>query len=251
MTDAQNSKNLLILKEGFVVAYLTFFGYVAAYLFQLGYANYFRIEKDFIIISISTILVSIIIVSIALLLLVVLFEAVIPLSGSIRFRRLTVYAILSIFYIIMDMGENTLFFIAFWLFMLLIEIVDYYLFKKNQNSNKDNKNNKDKMDSMISSLFGNRAYFAFIVTIFICIFAFQIGSYHARSKKDFLVLPGEPEYLILKVYENVIIAASFERSSKTVLPNYKVINISDAELLMTLEKLGPLKMTRDDNIDAK
>ncbi|EKD50696.1 MAG: hypothetical protein ACD_62C00453G0001 [uncultured bacterium] len=82
-----------------------------------------------------------------------------------------------------------------------------------------------------------------ISVILILSFALGIafGRSDAASQKNFLVSNTEPEQAVLRIYNNTIISASFDRNNKTVFKTFSIRPIDQSNnILFHNETIGPL-----------
>lgn len=66
------------------------------------------------------------------------------------------------------------------------------------------------------------------------------GASSALSRHTFWVVPGKPEYVVLRIYGDRAVIAELDRAGHAIKPNYKVIALP-AETTFKSELLGPLK----------
>lgn len=72
---------------------------------------------------------------------------------------------------------------------------------------------------------------------------FTFGEYDANNKKDYLVLQGPQEQVVIKIYGDKIITAHFDRQSKTIEKNFQVhLAGENPNLIYRLQAVGPLKL---------
>jgi hypothetical protein len=84
-------------------------------------------------------------------------------------------------------------------------------------------------------LFGSFAFATFLVTI--------AGESAAMREKTHLVIHGEPELLVLKVYGENAICAEFNRATKTVGRKFRVIKVTqNPDVILHAETIGPVSV---------
>lgn len=70
---------------------------------------------------------------------------------------------------------------------------------------------------------------------------FFFGKNDAQKKVEFLVINSDPEQVVLKIYNNKLITAPFNRKSKTIERKFLIGKVgTDPHLVYTLENVGPL-----------
>ena len=68
-----------------------------------------------------------------------------------------------------------------------------------------------------------------------------VGTEHATKRVSFLVASTKPETVVLRIYGDRMICASFNRITRQVEPNFVLLKVAeDPRLRLRLEPVGPL-----------
>lgn len=80
----------------------------------------------------------------------------------------------------------------------------------------------------------------FIVLLALAL-GFFFGKNDAQKKVEFLVINSTPEQVVLKIYDDKLITAPFDRKTKTIERIFLIGKVgSDSHLMYSLENVGPL-----------
>ncbi len=86
-----------------------------------------------------------------------------------------------------------------------------------------------------------RIWFIYLFILYLLsILSYFAGGYIARFQKDFIVLSGKPELVVLKKYDSYFVAANFDRRSKSVSTEYKLLAVDKSLGRIKFERVGPL-----------
>lgn len=81
----------------------------------------------------------------------------------------------------------------------------------------------------------------FLFVAGVLLFALAVGNGNAKTQKRFLITKSAPELVVLRIYGDVMIAATFDRASKETLDGLTVMSMSEKKQLdFYNEKIGPL-----------
>ncbi len=81
-----------------------------------------------------------------------------------------------------------------------------------------------------------------ILNLFL-IFSFNIGISAAKSKSNFLVFNEISEYVVLKIFGNILVSAQFQRTERQVVQKFVLNKVGESPgLRLSLERVGPLKV---------
>lgn len=69
---------------------------------------------------------------------------------------------------------------------------------------------------------------------------FVFGYDDAKSKIDYLVANTHPESVVLKIYEDTLILAPFDRTSKIVYKSFTIRKLGEGNLQLSTQAVGPL-----------
>jgi hypothetical protein len=82
----------------------------------------------------------------------------------------------------------------------------------------------------------------FLLIIFSAVFAAILGVNSAREQKMFVIPSSHPDCVVLRISDDRLICAEFDRDKKTIYPIFRILKIGeDKDLLLKLEAVGPLK----------
>lgn len=74
----------------------------------------------------------------------------------------------------------------------------------------------------------------------------QVGESLAIRQVEFLVTKSSPEMVVLRVYDDQLICAPFDRTTKEVKRTFSILKIAeDPNLKLSLEKIGPLHVEKE------
>lgn len=238
--------------------------YFCAYVYERGYASFFGIPLQFISLDIARIIYSLIIVLATVLFFVFIIGELIYTLFSDHISRLyqkpvgrsiITMMVVFIFVLINFFGAgfalSTYIVLGVWVFIVFLEFI-FPLFEKISDSTYAEKFEQHKKIEAsiprISSLFGKHIGFVallrlssvFVLFMFLFSLAYNLGIREARKAREFLVVSGEVERVVLRIYGNNVILAPFDRSSRVVYPEFNILNIQEPDLILKEEKIGPL-----------
>ncbi len=78
------------------------------------------------------------------------------------------------------------------------------------------------------------------VVFFVIILAYDAGSFQAHTQTEFLVSDASTPELVLAIYGDTVIQAPFDRSKRTVKPEFDIVKISASPLHFRVMSVGPL-----------
>ncbi len=245
------------INEGVLIASAPVIGYLFALLYERSYSQYFGIPYDIIRIESSSILVStgiVLLTCIPSLFLTVFFYF---LSGRIkRYIPLFLYPTLIVAsYALFNWGCGVwswrkLFIVVLYIvvpflgIVLIIEIVEVLLIKLKK-TERGCREPFVNLDINFNEVVW-RNVFRYVILIVYLLTAYGVpiaaGDMIARRKTAFYVLDGKPETAIIKIYDNNVICAPFDRGSKIISNKIIVFSLSSRDkLIMREEKIGPLR----------
>lgn len=264
MSDSNKSKKI---SEGIQILFLTAGAYLFSYYYELGYTGYFGIPESFIRISIDTILkfgvalIGIVYFSIPFLNFV---PYIYKEKLHVEFRKFIALTIILLFIVLFQAyifgfdnfvyWEGIARILLFVLFMVAIltflfpiftrRNVKGYMAKIEAQSAFDREFNKRSGIGFfdgIERLFGRRALLAFLFLIIGTLVSRNIGLSEAVKKREFLVTNTIPEMIVLRIYDDLIICSTFEKSTNNLGEDIKLINISDyPDLNLHTEDIGQI-----------
>lgn len=96
-----------------------------------------------------------------------------------------------------------------------------------------------------AALLGRKFFFGLFVFICALFLTYQLGEGEARTQIEFQVINTNPERVVLWIYNDYALCASFDRITKEVGLNFIIINVGeDPNIEYSLEEVGPLKLRK-------
>lgn len=93
------------------------------------------------------------------------------------------------------------------------------------------------LPSATSAVFKGLITLLLIVSISL---GFVFGQNDAKTRVDYLVANTRPESVVLKIYDDTIILAPFDRVSKAVFKSFTIHKVGASPLQFTTQAVGPL-----------
>lgn len=244
------------LTEGIIIATVPVIGYWIAFLFEFGYCNYFNIPSTFVEIGIQNIMIAII----GLLgLLAIIFNFANFFFMSFKWLPKTIKASLQRIFLASaftygfflfnkhPISQVILITSIMFIFLIFIEFVFPLIRQTKTKGYLEKLKAQDKFDFEEHTLLDVAAIkigynkFLLIYLVFILSFlAYFAGSYNAKYQINFLVLNNEKELVVLKTYSKFFLAAKFDRKTKTIFTEYKLIPVDTQLGIFKFEQIGPL-----------
>jgi len=245
--------------EGLLITGVPALGYWLAFLYELGYCKYFNIPSTFIEIGILNILIAIVGTT-ALLAVLHLFAdpfyvffgkaphaikralrmTFLPLGVCIGLVFVFKYSFLVAVIIVCVVGLPIAL-IEFVIPLVTQRGVQGYVAKLEAASNYDYEHNTSIMDTLAEKV-GFKAFSLFFYLIIFSFVVYLAGGFNAQMKSDFMVLKGDPDMVVLKTYNSSLLATGFDRSSKNISAEFKMVAFDSSLELFTLERIGPLQV---------
>lgn len=244
--------------EGVIVAGIPATGYWFAFLYELGYCKYFNIPSSFIEIDMLNVLIAIIgtltLLGTVNFLVQPFFMLFADFTWSIRkaikVTLLPIVLMIGTSFAIKLPFLDAVFFIsaiglpiAFSEFILPLfthREVHGYAAKLEAATRTDFEQNHTTMDVLADKL-GFETYSLLFYFFLFSYVVFFSGGIDARIRSDFIVLKGEPEMAVIKIYNNSFLAAKFDRTTKLIVADFKIIPIDKRLGAFTYERLGSLQ----------
>lgn len=272
-TEAPRVRSLLT--DGVVIAAATAFAYLATFVYEIGYCSNFNIPWGLISPNTSTLLVTAATIGWILFSSSNLLGFTTPLfrrakRGSFWWGVLGYVSVAAIIlFKIYDPTLKQIGTLLLWLFggvavgVVVVVVVVYALSmawtfllfmwrhilkSKKQSQEIVSKKSETKeqyyfsADEFLENWLPKKVARWILVVAGILFFAFIVGDGSARNQKRFLVAKGPPELVVLRIYGDVVIAATLDRAAKQTLNGLTLYSISENKQIdFTNEKIGPLK----------
>ena len=253
----QKKKPTFRLSEGIVLAGAPIAAYLFVFFFEKGVTSYFKIPLEFISISLVNVFILGGLLFGAFLFFFLMLEVLTMLFPKRLnphiFRALLPLILVAVFVVI----QIYFFGLAGWKYWIVL-LMMFLIFSGLQflwplKTQKDKSTYIEKLEGqeqiearvigfsdIIAIRFGRNIVLLIIFIILGILLSQSIGTAQAFNQSDFLVTNTSPEMVVLRIYGDSLICAPFDRGTKEVQNSFKVIKVSDSNLLLTLEKIGPL-----------
>jgi len=266
-----DSKNEIRLwaRSGLSVAALSAVAYLLAFSYERGYARHFGIPSNLIRLSLTTVLQSMIILLGFLLLMFLVVNGLSPIF--LAHRSNIIYRLIlgewpfflsilgmTLIYGITGQMKPPLSLIIVVLLVPLSNFIAPFVKKRQEETyikkleaiereRLESVRKETPLPSLVTYISGTRGgllglrliilvYVLYIVSSF-------LGSSEAINQKNFLVVEGQNDIVVLRIYEGRFICAPFERRTKEVQNSLLIIDSSGQNgLKLNWEEIGPLKL---------
>jgi hypothetical protein len=253
--------------QAIFVAILSAAGYGIAYIHELGYNGEFLIPTQFIVLDLTTILITIgkILAVAAVAFIIVDFGYVLSiiLGGRLESSKWMPYVRLSmpILVLVIFILAVLLKYPSLWPEMLptvpMILFFIYIVFGLPLFTQKTQRGYEEKLKAElrrqaqfhdpVSDFFRRyltlKVVVAFTLVCFIFLAAYFSGIGDARSQTEFLVPSKYPGVVVLRAYGDNLVCANFNKDTKEVTSRVFILRAdADPELILVLSDIGPLKI---------
>ncbi|MEA3490148.1 MAG: hypothetical protein U9R44_07440 [Candidatus Omnitrophota bacterium] len=248
------------ITDTIIIAAAPFMGYLFAFAFESGYAQFFKFPVQFITIGLSQVLLTIFIlwgVFLMLFWFVELISSAVPknryfLSHSIE-RFIPLFGLLMGYSLLYGWSTETRVVIALILGLGFIEFIVPLITQGDKKCYEDKleaeegaswefREKRGAFSVRLVKIFGQK-YIMFILNVVILIvFTRLLGQIYASRTETFPVPLKSPDSVVLRIYGDKLICAKFNRKEKTIEPVFSIYNTTDPlRQELRLEKVGPLK----------
>lgn len=250
-----------VFSEAILLALASSGAYFLAFRYEKSYADYFGIPVDLITISLNSVLLFFAILSGLLLLLFYILDILIVIFGKTNSVMLqAIFPILIIFVLLViqiyfyGIGEweKWILFLSLILGVAFLQLGLPLITQRQESSYLDKlkaqaeyDNNKTNFTNLLAKLFGINGLVVLLIFTFGLLIANSAGNSEAIRKGEFLIANTKPEVVVLRVYNELAIAAQFNRNTGEVSKNFSLISIKDnPQIIFSMENLGPLHKSR-------
>ena len=245
--------------EGIILALIPILGYFFAFQYEAGFASYFRYPKEFISIGLPQIVIATVIlwtVAMVLFMFMEMITMMIPekqrgLCDSIfRFLPLTGFFVGSL----LAYGWTRAWpFLILFLWMSIPEFILPLFTQKDKkgysekieadwNSEWKLRQTRNTLSWRLVRLFGHKHIIIVINIFLLAQLTHCIGEVSASRQIRFFTTSDVAEKVVLRIYDDKLICAFFDKSTKIVKSNIFVHRSTDQDIKsLKLEMLGPLK----------
>lgn len=250
--------SVIQLSETVVLGALTVIGYAAAFAYEAGVAQAYGIPKELIDVRISTIFLAIgglvVIVAMPVVQTLQLVRTYLPRDRRML-RYLKSLIILSlavvIFFAAVGQAFRTIRIgLAVTLALMLLMKVGVPMIRfRHTKAFKEKLRLAAELEYAPASnsrtlLIGSVRVRAVLFDLFVAAallpltYAYGVGE--AANRKVYWVVHGNPETVVLRIYGDSAVVATFDRKSKSIQPVHKIVPIAQGDVTFTAEAVGPL-----------
>jgi len=242
--------NKITLSEGILLFCIPIIAYIYAYLFELGYANYFNIPSELINIDIlpnTPILAGILfMVFILLFMLSNLFYGIMKSKSAvvrIIYNNLVLFFVISTMFLSYNTNPYSWIFLILFTLLVIYEEIYKYNLKYKSNTEIDEFNDRELLDKLINKI-GRDKYTLLLIIVWGMIISYGIGSHYPLYKKEFLTLNmPDKKLIVIRKYSDKLICAEKNDSKNTINPNYIVLDYQgDINTIFNVENTGHLSI---------
>ena len=238
-----------------LVAFLPVLGYCIAYTFESGYLQYFDIPAHFVQIDLIMLLKATVAVIFSLYLIMTMFGLSIDLQNKshpfckVLGHSLFLTSLVAIFAFInigISLEQATSITIGLYLIFVLLQLIPP-LFNKDlitywqrvtliYPANYDSNNSSDKPRSIFNDLIFKGVIFLFLFT-----FVYELGMSSAKNETQFLTFKHNPEMIVIRIYEDTIIAKNIDLTTYETNDDIEIFKIDSTPLSMTMTSIKHVK----------
>lgn len=261
---AKEKKRTVDLSGTILLALIPAFGYAMSYLYEFSYCKHFEIPRNVVVVSTTSILIAIFGITSALAVLLLIINGAIGIVDTrfvatpirrafARIGLILLFAVVvHLLYPIPNIG---------WMLLILILVFGFFefVFPLITNHNVEGfsaklekqeltERNQPTVPEKVLGLFSERSKILIGLGLIMVFAASLRGSGVARTQSKFLVLIENPNFVVLRKYEDYFILGRIERSSKTVYKEFRFLEFKggDAHKIPSFrwENVGPLKVEK-------
>lgn len=251
----------VLFSEAALLAGVSAVVYLCAFLYESAFIGYFGVPWDLARVELKTVIVMAVVLLTTFAFLFPAFHVVFTLvpATSSRLKRVVFiwsWAIVMTGFYVASLGiarwKQWIWVVGFWVLRAVIDFLPP-LFSRNreggywerwdssQAADYEKARGSFFYDAVIRPL-GDKGLGIMLIAITVFTLSNLVGTYSARQQKEFLIIKGPKELVILRVYDDgTAIVASLLRAERRVRKELRVMNLSaDPNLLLSVEKVGPL-----------
>lgn len=251
------AENRIGLTEGLLIAGIPVVGYWIAYLYELGYCRWFGVPPNLIEVGVLSVLVAISSLLAVCLALWIFGEMVVgPLRllprvlASSVLRLLLMLIPFSAYALVSNMELSQFLWVTvpIAVIYLFVEFVFPLLAQRSISGYIAKMEAQRKVDLAYESLLDlvvqrvGFSYFKLYAAIAVLsMLAYGAGGLQARLQTDFMVVPGTPASVGIKTYGTYLIAATWDRSTKMLSREFRLIPMDEQLGTVRFDRVGPLE----------
>jgi hypothetical protein len=261
MSDSNENKTGLSLSDGLIIAIMTAAVYLSFLLKEIGYAREFDIPLDVISISEVGLVVAVQSVLLAISSYVVKVNLIwifSPRGDSLVSFKLRVFIALSLLlgfafypylitklYLWILVGMIGALFFFHFIFPLITQRKIESYENKLIAQNKIDSNSVDIYVSLIGSL-NTQWRLPLIIMLAIMFFSYGLGRKEALEQTSFLEIDGQPNWYVLKIYNDFIVSKNIDKKTKMLIGDIELTKLKNGgSIRLHKTEIGPIN--HDDN----
>ncbi|MEW6330611.1 MAG: hypothetical protein AB1560_04030 [Pseudomonadota bacterium] len=264
ITRNKRSDNLRWLTEGLLIAGVSFLAYMASMAYEVGYAKFFAIPYALIQISLTTTLLTAGCVLLAIGISGSAFTFLLYLQKKFKLPYFyyaiagTIVSLLpvggvAIFIFMNNSLEQWISLIAATLLSILVVFVWPIILRRDSNDSYSERYYKHLLDESQPSLlnffsfsrrrYGNLPFFVILLFAVVVLLSYMSGNGNAKYQESYYVLDSDPEHVVLRIYDSLLIAAPLNRKNKTITNTLVIYDLTkDGRITLRQEQVGPLNV---------
>lgn len=245
------------LSEGLMVAAVPAAGYWFAYLYELGFCRYFDLPASFVDIGIPTVFGAVVAATGAAVFLLLFGEIPLSIYRSLPSPIRKPIRLVSPL-IVMTVGFGLVYrwtlSQSMWAFGVVVLPICMYHFVwplfsqrtvqgyagKLAAHNRSDEQGTTTMD-IVAHRIGGSWFGALFLLYLLSVAFFFIGGYEAKSQKEFIVLLGVRQSVVLKFHKDFAVVATYVDSTKLISSEFRLVPVGDRLGRFRVLKIGPLK----------
>jgi phage shock protein PspC (stress-responsive transcriptional regulator) len=250
------------ISDAMWVAALSAATYAVAFSYEAGYARYFHVPVNLISISPTLLLKvggALMVVMIPLYILIMLIWPLLPRSDTAPaklIKRVAQDVIFIIFILTPYLihGDYWLLFLGLIGFIIFFEVIIPLIVHRKiptfeKKFSEQNKINREFAEhSVVWAMvmrFGRAPVMFLLILSLATSFANGLGGEEAKKQTEFMLVKGDPNIVMLALYDNLFVTQSFDPRSKTLVGYLKVMRLGDGkDIELAPGDVGPLKASK-------
>lgn len=245
------------LLSGCGVAVLSGAAYLTSYTYETGYAGFFGIPEQMIKLDLINVCISFSAIFVYLLMSFCIIDfaymhwpANVGPIGRSLFRLLPIFIAIAVIGFVFEDWKILLSPVGGFLLGIIVIEFTFPLFQRGKTYREKleaqeevERNVKGLPDLMMRSPGGRTALISFALILFPLMIAGLAGTRQASKQEAFLMIHGEDDIVVLRIYGDRLICAPLDRAAKTVHRSIIIMESSPGKpLRLDSEKVGPLKL---------
>lgn len=254
--------NFKIFTESVILAAIPAMGYWVAFVYELGYFNYFDLPRSFIEIALNSILLNSLSVVSGLILFIIVFDFIRKaMSGVTEALKYTLYKLLLVYFLVFGFGivfDKPINEIRILLLILagpiILKEILWPLWSHRHVPGFGNKivaaKKKDfEFDSVTDKIAEKTGANLFLLLMFIyliSIFSYLAGGYQANKQEYFLTSEAKPNYVLIRKYADTWLALKIDLESNEFHKTYELVP-TDKISAFSSTNIGKLKTRHEES----